>query len=65
MSQNESNRAAQPAEPVAYPGELGDSIAPAPTPGTVRMRTNVPYQLYRFARVNMRMAKMIRRSHTH
>lgn len=47
------------------PGELDESIAPAPTAGTVRMRTNLPYQLYRFARVNMRMVKMIRKSHVH
>jgi len=48
-----------------FPGELTDSIAPEPTAGTVRMRTFLPYQAYRFARVNLRMIKMIRRSHGH
>lgn len=55
-----------PAAPVrdsAYVGELVDSIAPAPTRTTVYLRTFVPYQAYRFARVNLRMLKIIRRSH--
>lgn len=63
MSQDEQSQM-RATEPAALPGELGDSIAPAPTPGTIRMRTNLPYQLYRFARVNLRMAGMVRRSHT-
>ena len=46
-------------------GELTDSIAPMPTARTVRMRTFVPYQAYRFGMVNLKMIKMIRRSHTH
>ena len=63
----------QPAAPIAKPaslpttmvGELTDSIAPLPTSRTVRMRTFVPYQAYRFGMVNLKMLKMIRRSHTH
>ncbi len=45
-------------------GELSHSIAPMPTKRTVRMRTSVPYQIWRFVRVNSRMIKMIRRSHS-
>ncbi|WP_395695700.1 hypothetical protein [Nocardioides sp.] len=63
MSQNDKPTAA--ADSAVLPGELGDSIAPAPTRSTIRMRTFLPYQVYRFARVNLRMAKMIRRSHVH
>lgn len=51
-----------PARP-GEPGELTDSIAPMPTSHTIRMRTSLPYQVYRFVRVNLRMLKMIRRSH--
>ena len=46
-------------------GELTDSIAPMPTRTTIYLRTFVPYQAYRFARVNLKMLKMTRRSHTH
>ena len=46
-------------------GELTDSIAPMPTRSTVWLRTFVPYQGYRLARVSLKMLKMIRRSHTH
>ena len=45
-------------------GELTDSIAPMPTDRTIRARTNLPYQVYRFGRVNLRMLKLVRRSHT-
>jgi len=51
--------------PTTMVGELTDSIAPMPTARTVRMRTFVPYQAYRFGMVNLKMIKMIRRSHTH
>ena len=46
-------------------GELTDSIAPMPTRTTIYLRTFVPYQAYRFARVNLKMLKMTRRSHAH
>jgi hypothetical protein len=46
-------------------GELTDSIAPMPTRTTVWLRTFVPYQGYRLARVSLKMLKMIRRSHSH
>jgi len=45
-------------------GELTGSIAPMPTDRTIRARTNLPYQAYRFGRVNLRMLKLVRRSHT-
>jgi hypothetical protein len=43
-------------EPAAYQ-------APMPTPGTVRKRTNVPLQAYRFGAVSIKMMRMILRSH--
>ena len=52
------------AEPTPAVGELTDSIAPMPTRRTVRMRTFLPYQAYRFGMVNLKMIKMVRRSHT-
>jgi hypothetical protein len=45
-------------------GELTASIAPVPEPRTVQRRTSLPFQLLRFARVNLRMVAMIRRSHS-
>ena len=30
---------------------------------TIRRRTSLPLQLYRFVAINLRMAKMVRRSH--
>jgi hypothetical protein len=53
-----------PVEHTALVGELTDSIAPMPTARTLRVRTLLPYQLYRFGMVNAKMLKMIRRSHT-
>ena len=38
--------------------------APLPTAKTLKMRQNLPYQAYRFGRVNLRMLKLVRRSHT-
>ena len=43
-------------EPSAYD-------APMPTAHTVRMRTNLPVQAYRFAAVSLKMTRMILRSH--
>ena len=37
--------------------------APLPTPETVRARTNVAVQLWRFTAINLRMIKMIRKGH--
>lgn len=48
-----------------YVGELTESIAPVPRRRTIWQRTFLPYQAYRFGRVNLRMFKMIRRSHSH
>lgn len=47
-----------------FVGELTESLAPLPKKRTVRRRTSLVFQLYRFARVNLRMMKMIRKSHT-
>ncbi len=43
-------------EPSAYQ-------APMPTEGTVRKRTNLPVQAFRFGAVSIRMMRMILRSH--
>ena len=43
---------------------LGDeriAAAPLPTAKTLRMRTLVPFQLWRFLRINLRMVSMIRK----
>lgn len=43
---------------------LGDeriAAAPLPTSRTIRLRTFVPYQLWRFLRINVRMVAMIRK----
>jgi hypothetical protein len=37
--------------------------APMPTERTVRLRTNLPVQAYRFAAVSLKMTRMILRSH--
>ena len=39
------------------------STAPMPTPRTVRMRTNLPYQAVRFGAVSLRMMRMVLKSH--
>ena len=58
MSATPSESAAPPAviEPSAYQ-------APMPTAGTVRKRTNLPIQAYRFGAVSLKMMRMILRSH--
>ncbi len=37
--------------------------APLPTPKTVRGRTNLPVQAWRFVAINLRMIKIIRKGH--
>jgi len=39
------------------------AAAPLPTPRTVRSRTNLPIQAWRFVAINLRMAKIIRKGH--
>jgi hypothetical protein len=44
---------------------LGDeriAAAPLPTIRTLRLRAFVPFQLWRFLRINLRMVAMIRKS---
>jgi hypothetical protein len=53
-----------PSEPVASPvTEPSSYQAPMPTAGTVRRRTNVPLQAYRFGAVSIKMMRMVLRSH--
>ena len=50
-------------------GDPMDSIddriaaAPLPTPATLKQRTSIPIQLIRFAVINLRMIKMVRKGH--
>lgn len=37
--------------------------APLPTARTLRLRSNVPYQLYRFAAINIKMIGVILKGH--
>lgn len=47
------------------PGEQSLDHAPLPTGRTLRRRRNLAVQVVRFALINLRMARMIRRSHRH
>ena len=39
------------------------AVAPLPTDRTLRLRSNVAFQLWRFAVINLRMLRMIRKGH--
>ena len=45
------------------PDELASSTAPMPTKHTLRMRTNIPFQVLRFGIVNLKMLRMALKSH--
>lgn len=55
----------QPETPArrAVPDNLAASTAPMPTAHTVRMRTNLPLQVVRFGIVNLKMLRMVLKSH--
>jgi hypothetical protein len=55
----------QPVTPAggAIPDNLDASTAPMPTARTVRMRTNLPFQVVRFGIVNLKMLRMVLKSH--
>lgn len=55
----------QPGTPAAsaIPDNLDASTAPMPTAHTVRMRTNLPFQIVRFGIVNLKMLRMVLKSH--
>lgn len=40
------------------------AAAPLPTPRTLRRRQNLPFQLSRFAHINLRMIRVIRAKHS-
>ena len=75
MSQPSSTGAVPSVPPVAGPpgppvapapsvaGPPAPPVAPVPTRRTLWARRSLPVQLYRFARINLRMARMVRRSH--
>jgi hypothetical protein len=63
-------RSVEPVEPnhealdrQPLPGEWTQTIAPKPLPKTIRQRTSLPVQAFRFAMVSLRMLKIIGRSH--
>lgn len=55
------NPAAEPVSPAEVP--LAATLAPAPTDRTLRQRTSLPVQGFRFVAVSLRMLTMIRKSH--
>lgn len=68
-SEDAMNQAA-PTPPVDKPRPTPESVidpsqytAPMPTRHTIRMRTNLPVQAWRFAAVSVKMTRMILRSH--
>jgi len=52
-----------PAAP--YPGQLVHTEAPVPTRRTIRRRTSLPLQAYRFGAISWKMLQTIRRTHQH
>ena len=53
----------EPPPAKTVPDELASSTAPMPTKHTLRMRTNIPFQLMRFGIVNLKMLRMVLKSH--
>lgn len=49
--------------PATLPGEQSLDHAPLPTARTLRRRSSLAVQAWRFAVINLRMVGMIRRSH--
>jgi hypothetical protein len=39
------------------------SAAPLPTARTLRRRSSIPLQLWRFGQINLRMLRMVRKAH--
>ena len=39
------------------------AAAPLPTTRTLRRRSSIPLQLWRFGRINLRMLRMVRKAH--
>jgi hypothetical protein len=52
-----------PRSPAAGLTEPSAYEAPMPTERTIKQRTNLPLQAYRFAAVSLKMTRMILRSH--
>ena len=63
MSTNDSQPATQARVPAAGLTDPSAYEAPMPTARTVRLRTNLPLQAWRFAAVSLKMTRMILRSH--
>ena len=45
------------------PPQSEESFAPQPTPRTKALRTFLPWQIYRFILINIKMFEMISKSH--
>jgi hypothetical protein len=39
------------------------AAAPLPTARTLRRRRSIPWQMWRFATINLRMLRMVRKAH--
>lgn len=52
-----------PSVAAAAPDALSDSVAPAPTAATLRLRQSVPAQLVRFGVINLKMLRLALKSH--
>jgi len=39
------------------------AVAPLPTRRTLRRRSSIPLQLWRFGQINLRMLRMVRKAH--
>jgi hypothetical protein len=49
--------------PTSSPPPAGASMAPVPTRWTIFLRTFIPWQMVRFAVINLKMFRLIWRSH--
>ena len=49
--------------PSPAPARRASATVPVPTRGTLFLRTFLPWQVWRFISINLRMIAMIRRSH--
>ena len=46
------------------PVTVSIAAAPLPTEGTLKRRASLPFQLYRFLAINLKMVRVIRRGHS-
>jgi hypothetical protein len=54
-------------DPTPSPFALGDermAAAPLPTAGTLRRRSSIPLQLWRFTMINIKILRMVLKGHS-